>query len=116
MPIVMAEDQQTYVAGTTIRFTATFKDLSNDQLADPTTVACAYALEGGTPTNTIFGAGPIVKDTVGVYHLDITTTGMVEVGDSNLLRVIWGGQGNIDVIEPPITVGIDGPAFAIAFS
>lgn len=68
-----------YNPGDIVRVSTTpgFKDAAG-VLADPTTVTLKWRVAGGvTTTWTRPAAGPdteIVKDSVGVYHADITTT------------------------------------------
>ncbi len=57
--------------GQQVRITGTFKD-SSGTLTNPTSVSFSYK-EGGTTTTYVYGTdAELVRDSTGVYHVDIT--------------------------------------------
>lgn len=66
----------TYQIGDIVRLTGTFRDV-NDVLVDPSGVRFMY-IKPNTPTaittKTYLTDIEVVKDSVGIYHLDITIT------------------------------------------
>lgn len=62
----------TFDQGAVVRLKATFKDYTG-VLADPTTVTFNYKLTASGFFTYIYGTGGIVKESTGVYHLDVAT-------------------------------------------
>lgn len=61
-----------YELGTQVRATGTFQVSS--VATDPTTVTAIIRAPAGTETTLVFGAdSALVKDSTGVYHVDIAT-------------------------------------------
>jgi len=75
------------IEGTVVRFYTSqgFQTITGSA-ADPTTVKFAYSRNGATPTQFTYssgsGLGVIVKDSVGVYHIDIDTSGKVGIWET----------------------------------
>ncbi len=94
-----------YVAGTLVRTRAVYRrnpsDGSNPStwpIADPTTVQVRYRLSpSGSVVTKTYPADPIVKETTGIYHYDIDTTGSVAVGRVQQTAE-WNGSGNVQAI------------------
>jgi hypothetical protein len=62
-------------SGNGVRSIATFMDIDGD-LVDPTVVSFSYRIDSSAPVNFLYGVGQrIVRDSMGVYHIDIDTTG-----------------------------------------
>lgn len=108
--------QQSFVAGTTVRFTATYSDGITDIFTDPVSVSAGYFIEGESVVQTVFGDGLIIKDGVGIYHWDIDTTGFAGPRVSVLMTMQWAGEGTIDIVGDPQVISIIGPAFVPNFS
>jgi ribosomal protein L21E len=61
-----------YEVGDAVRVTVTFRDL-NGAVADPTTVVAKYRRETDAVTTKTYGTdAEVVRDSLGVYHIDIT--------------------------------------------
>lgn len=81
----------TYMSGSLVRTTAKFTDASGT-LTDPSTVTLKYKAGTGstqTPDST--------KDSTGVYHYDIDTTGWSGPGNQ-AYTVQWTGTGAVQAI------------------
>lgn len=60
--------------GSLERVSVTFTG-TNGAVADPTAVTCRYRSPAGTETSLTYGVdGSLVKDSTGVYHVDIPCT------------------------------------------
>jgi hypothetical protein len=73
--------QVNYTAGTIIRFKATYTDLNSGNPIDPTEIAFAYTINGGTAVQTIYSPfdnsiGTIIRSAQGSYYIDIDSTGL----------------------------------------
>lgn len=64
-----------YFIGQLVRVKGIFKDaLNSDTPIDPGSVFCQYISADGTETTLQYGVnGALVKDTIGTYHVDIST-------------------------------------------
>ncbi len=78
--------------GSRIRFVGKFTDLtvSPSIPADPTSITLKLHDPTGTETSFTYGAGQVIKDSVGVYHFDYTPT-MSGVS----WRARWVGAGAV---------------------
>lgn len=56
-----------------VRISTTFTDTS-DAVADPTDVSCVVKAPSGTETTSEYNPGDIVRDSTGIYHLDVTAS------------------------------------------
>lgn len=77
-----------------------FRDV-NGNLADPTVVILKY--KPGVAANTLtitYPTAPIVKDSVGLYHADLDTTGLVLPIDEWSYE--WIGTGIIQAVAKAI--------------
>ena len=63
-----------YSEGQVPRITATFKT-SSGTLVDPTSVFFRYKVGNGAVTQEAYGGGIVLKESTGVYYVDIDTTG-----------------------------------------
>ena len=98
--------------GTTIRvYTSQPFETVDGTPTDPTTVVFGLQIANGATQQVTYGnpttLGRIVKDGVGSYHIDLDTTDQpgiwswVFVGQGSVQAI---GSGQINVIEPPVTV------------
>jgi hypothetical protein len=88
-----------YILGTVVRFCS--YDPSDDTdgfttvmgaAVDPDNVAFAFSVQGDTPIQFTYGAGPtIVRDGVGLYHADIDTGDY----DAGVWDYSWAGWPNV---------------------
>lgn len=66
----------TYTDGELVKCTGTFKD-ENDVVADPSTVTFVYETPAGAVTELVYGTdAEVVKDSTGVYYVNLDTTGV----------------------------------------
>jgi len=64
-----------YLVGNPIRLRAVWTDPNNANAPiDPTTVTVKYADPTGTITTVIYPSAPIVKESTGIYHIDVLVT------------------------------------------
>lgn len=64
----------TYDIGDLVKISATFTD-ENGTATDPTTLEAAFKSPSGTISTFTYGTDPeVVRDSAGVYHLDISIT------------------------------------------
>ena len=82
-----------YFRGQKIRCSVTFT--VNAVATDPTVVTFKYRKPDGTLTTNIYGGvgSSVLKDSVGAYHADISTT----LAGEWLLR--WEGTGTCEAVE-----------------
>lgn len=99
-------------AGTMIRTTCVFTDLTTGLPADPDIVQAGYQLGDGDVVSTTFPT-LIVKDEVGVYHWDIDSTPFAAPQLVVLMVLYWQGSGDIDTTSDPSVVRVVGPPFAL---
>ena len=73
-----------------------FRDASGN-LADPTTVTLKYqAGPQATETTIVYPDARIVKDSVGLYHADLDTTGSAPAGSKPVIWPYeWIGTGTV---------------------
>jgi hypothetical protein len=64
------------MAGNKVRLTATFTD-ANGALLDPGTVALKYQVDNGAITTVTWAGAQVIRDSLGVFHYDIDTSGLV---------------------------------------
>ena len=63
-----------YFKGQILRIGVEFRD-NNEDLADPTTLTFKWKIDLGTTSTYIYGTDPeVVKDSLGVYYVDLTLT------------------------------------------
>lgn len=86
----------TYLSGSLVRSIATFTNALG-AAADPTTVTLKYSASGGPVTTAVYPAAPIIKDSAGVYHADLDTTGLLG-GAAQQFIVEWKGAGAVQAI------------------
>ena len=79
----------TYTAGAKVRILVTFTD-NTGALIDPGTVSLKYALPNVANVSQTYNPGNIVRDSLGVYHYDLDTTGSAP----GALRYEWLGTGS----------------------
>lgn len=74
--------KRTYLEGTPVRVTGTFKTLVDGvlTLTDPTTITLIVEAPGGTQTTYTYAAGSVARDSRGVYHKDLSATILNAVG------------------------------------
>lgn len=82
-----------YISGALVRTIATFTNLAG-QPTDPTTITLKYRAGAGSTTTIVYPAAGIVKDSTGVYHSDLDTTGFAGPGQQ-LWTIQWVGTGNV---------------------
>lgn len=82
----------TYISGTLVRTTATFKDITGT-LADPDAATVKYKA-GSASTQT----PAATKDSTGVYHYDIDTSGFTGPGTLTY-TVEWAGTGAVQAVS-----------------
>lgn len=82
----------TYMSGSLVRSTATFKDITG-ALADPDTVTVQYQAGSGSVQT-----GSWTKVSTGVYYCDIDTTGFTGPGTLSYI-VEWTGVGTVQAIN-----------------
>lgn len=101
--------------GDEFRFTVTFINKLTGALADPLVVKMGYQLASATPVTWTYGGmgSPIVKDSTGVYHWDVDTTGLVGVGVTQNMVLLADGSGGVIASLDPIVVPIVGKPFAL---
>jgi hypothetical protein len=87
----------TYMSGQLVRTSATFKDIDGNP-ADPATITLKYKDAGGSITSVTYPTTPIVKDSVGVYHADLDSSGWTGPG-SALWLTEWIGTGAVQSIN-----------------
>ena len=80
---------QNFKLGQRVRFTETFTDLIANTLADPTVVTLKLRDPVGTETPLVYGGGQVIRDSLGVYHCDLT----LSVPGKWFVR--WTGTGAI---------------------
>lgn len=101
-------------AGALLHFFTTLTVEPANTLADPTKLVFCYSIAGVTQTQLTYapggGVGAIIKDGVGLYHVDLDTTGKAGVWE-----VEWASQGAPQVTAEPITVTVVAPVFVPAF-
>jgi hypothetical protein len=99
-------------AGTVVRFYTSEPFANFDGTpVDPTEVVFAFRVAGGTTYQTTYGSsaswGTIVKDGVGLYHIDIDTTGL-----PGIWEYVWASSGTVQtrsemqltVVTPSIAI------------
>lgn len=62
-----------YDVGDLARLSAVFTDAAGAAI-DPTVVKLAYQPPGGSVTTLTYGTDPIIKDSAGHYHADLSVT------------------------------------------
>jgi hypothetical protein len=88
----------TYLSGSLVRTTVTFAN-SAGTAADPSTVTLKYRPGplGTAVTTVVYPSSPIVKDSTGVYHADLDTTGWLGSGTATW-TIEWIGTGTVQAI------------------
>lgn len=82
-----------YNAGSAVRLTASFVDLTNNP-ADPGTITLKTKDPVGGITSYVFGSSAMVKDSVGNYHMDIQIPD-VTLNVAGTWYYRWEGSGTI---------------------
>lgn len=86
-----------WISGSLVRTIATFKDV-NGNAADPTNITLKYTKDNGAPTVVNYPNPPMVRDNVGVYHVDLDTSGWTSpVNQAWVLE--WIGAGAVQAIN-----------------
>lgn len=79
-----------YTLGALVRISCTFTD-QNGVPTDPASVSAAIKTPTGTVTNYAYPA-TIVRDGVGLYHVDVSTTG-ASVAEAGTWVYRWASTG-----------------------
>ena len=106
------------VLSTTVRFYTSSPFTKVDgTIADPTEVLFGFQIDGGQVNQVQYGSpaswGTIVRDSTGVYHIDIDTDDPT-VGGAGVWSYVWAGFGVVQVSDEqtitvyPRKVGITG--------
>lgn len=93
--------QTRVIAGTMVRSVGSFTDLSGTAI-NPDEVVVCYSFAGGTPVNLIYGTdAAVIRDSTGVFHVDIDTTASAPTATVNLV-IEWASKatapGDVQVI------------------
>jgi hypothetical protein len=86
-----------YISGSLVRTTATFVNISGAN-TDPSTVTLKIKQDAGTTNSYAYGSSAVTKDTTGIYHYDIDTTGWTGNNDT-LYTLEWIGTGTVQAIS-----------------
>lgn len=78
--------------GDEVRFSMEFKD-ANGAFADPTTVTLRTRQPDGTEVSVVSPTPPVIKDSTGKYHADLTMT------QSGRFHWRWVGVSIVNVVE-----------------
>jgi hypothetical protein len=98
-----------YVAGTRVTFSATFKDETTGELADPTAVSFLYRVGTAERVRLDYGTSAIVHDGTGEYHVDIDTTGL-----DGAWVYEWACSGTLQAISEPVEIDVVRPAIPVS--
>lgn len=111
--MTITSTEQSVVAGTWVRFVAQFTNQIDGSPQDPIEIVFAYAIDGCTTGQIEFGDSLVapfmafIRDSVGLYHCDVNTTGMAPFRKSIILTGQFaGGQGAPDS-DPASAVGFN---------
>jgi hypothetical protein len=91
-----------YDVGDVVRITVSFTDIDGE-VADPTDVSVSYRVPRGTITTLAYGTdAEVVKDSSGVYYVDVAVPA---AASGSKLQYRWVGTGAIvAAVEGEITV------------
>lgn len=98
-----------FIAGDFIRFAATFSLEPGGSPSDPGFVVFIYAV-GGMPSTTlnyvasVSTIGDIIRDSAGVYHVDLDTTGNAGTWVSE-----WASQGAPQAVSTAASITVSAP-------
>lgn len=107
--------QETFVAGDTITFSATFQYTEDDELVDPGQVTFSYYIDPSAPIYFYYGiTADIVHDGVGMYHIDLDSTGFAAAKSTVLMVGQFAGSAPAATVDS-VTVAVVGPAMPIVF-
>lgn len=90
----------TYDIGDRPKLTFTFTD-EDGAPADPTTVTCKIRKDGEAVTTYVYGTdAEVVKDAVGVYHVDylLTSSGIYYYRGEGTGAIVAAGERNLRVL------------------
>ena len=90
--------------GSRIRFHAAFSSMQGTP-TDPSTITLKVRPPGGTQTYYTFAGGQLIKDSTGVYRIDLTVT----VAGAWTYR--WEGSGAIVIATPDQQFVVFGTSF-----
>jgi hypothetical protein len=88
----MATKLVTYDIGDTAHFQIEFRNAAK-ALADPTTVTLVVRAPDGVETSYAVGGGVVIKDSVGMYHGDVSLT------KSGRWAWKWVGTGSVAAVD-----------------
>lgn len=102
-----------WLVGNKVRISVTYDDgAAAPTYIDPTDLSLKYAfLPAGAPTVQDYNPGNIIRDSLGHFHYDLDTTGLLAAGaDGDQLTYEWistgTGQasvvGHMDIVALPI--------------
>ena len=115
MTIAVAESQETFTAGTILTFSNTFTTVIGGAPVDPGEVTFAYRIENASPVYFYYEVTlDIVRDSTGVYHIDLDTTGFAGVGQVVLMTAIFAGTSPGQASDE-MTVAIKGSSIPLLF-
>lgn len=83
----------TYDKGDSVRVKADFTDVTGSTPVDPNTITCEIKDPANVTTTYTFGASAIIKEAIGVYHLDFT------VNQVGYWSYRWAGVGGYTAKE-----------------
>lgn len=85
-----------YPIGELVVVKASFKDGVTGVLADPTAITVRYGENPLAPVMWTYGSGAqIVRDSIGMYHANIDTTGL----SAGTWYYLWDGTGNVQTLD-----------------
>ncbi len=84
-----------YYAGSLVRVSATFSDISGTA-TDPTTVTLKYR-QGGSVTTLTYAGAQLTKASTGNYYTDLDTTPWI-TASSEVITVQWTGTGTCQAV------------------
>lgn len=86
----------TYTSGALVRTTATFTGVSGS-VADPDTITLKYKKGSAATTTVTYPSAPVIKNSTGIYHADLDTSGWT--GPGNQVWIVeWIGTGAVQAI------------------
>lgn len=114
--MTMTVGQETFVAGETITWSATFQYTEDDELVDPGQVTFSYYIDPTSPVYFYYGiTADIVRDGVGLYHIDLDSTGFTPPKSQVLVVGQFAGSDPARTVDS-VMVKVIGPAMPILFT
>lgn len=113
--MTMTATQESFVAGDTISFSVVFQYTETSETVDPGNVTFSYYLDPASPVYFYYGvSADIVRDGVGLYHIDLDSTGFAPAKTTVLLVGQFAGSPPARTVES-VTVSVMGSAMPILF-